>query len=74
MMVYCDSCCTSCNICRNKEYYVSLDLFGSFCFILSDGYFIFVAMYNDYIKENKTRPAVYEMPIKDYARSPKGFF
>lgn len=34
----------------------------------------FVAMYNDYIKENKTRPAVYEMPIKDHARGPKGFF
>lgn len=33
----------------------------------------FVGMYNDFVKENDTKPTLYEMSLKSYEKGTKGF-
>lgn len=62
----------------NNELFIWICLIPVILFCILDALYLqqehkFVGMYNDYVKGNENKPAVYEMPMKGYAKGFKGF-
>lgn len=62
----------------NNELFIWICLIPVILFCILDALYLqqehkFVGMYNDYVKENENKPAVYEMPMKSYSKGIKGF-
>lgn len=62
----------------NNELFIWICLIPVILFCILDALYLqqehkFVGMYNDYVKGNENKPAVYEMPMKSYAKGIKGF-
>lgn len=62
----------------NNELFIRICLIPVILFCILDALYLqqehkFVGMYNDYVKDNKNKPVVYEMPMKNYAKGIKGF-
>jgi hypothetical protein len=62
----------------NNELFIWICLIPVILFCILDALYLqqehkFVEMYKDYVKGNENKPAVYEMPMKSYAKGIKGF-